>query len=325
MCSSGKTTPVTTDPGDDTRDHTGDLSVTVVIATQNRVDELCRTVGRLTELPERPAIVVVDNASDDGTPARVRGKFPDVTVVSLSRNIGASARNIGVARATTRYVAISDDDSWWEPGSLSRAVAVLDDHPDVGLIAAQTLVESTRAPDPLNTILRMSPLPRGDLPGPRVLGFLAGAALVRRDPFLAAGGFSEMLFIGGEEDLLAIDLATAGWAAVYVEDVTACHWPSALRDDAERRCLLARNEVITAWLRRPAAVAWPLTASLVRRARWDPVARRALRSLLRLLPSVLVQRHVVSPGLESQLRRLEQERAERFVAVEAGGCGQRRP
>lgn len=299
-----------------------EASVTVVIATRNRADELCRTVGRLTELPERPAIIIVDNASDDGTSATVKARYPGVAVMTLSRNMGASARNIGAARAATRYVAFSDDDSWWEPGSLSRAVAVLDEHPGIGLIAARTLVESTRAPDPLNAIMRDSPLPGGDLPGPRVLGFLAGAAVVRRTAFFAVGGFSEMLFIGGEEDLVAIDLAAAGWTAVYLDQVTACHWPSVIRDDAERRSLLARNEVITAWLRRPAVVAWPATVRLIRRAGRDRLARRALMSLLRLLPEVLTQRRVVSPELEDQLQRLLQQRADWPGAVgQAEGSG----
>lgn len=296
-------------------------SVTVVIATRNRVDELCRTVRRLTELPERPAIVVVDNASDDGTPAVIRREFPQVTVLPLARNMGASARNTGVELATTRYVAISDDDSWWEPGSLTRAMAALDEHPRVGLIAARTLVESTREPDPLNAVMRDSPLPSADVPGPRVLGFLAGAAVVRREAFLAVGGFSEMLFIGGEEDLLAMDLATAGWAAIYLEDVTACHWPSAIRDDAERRCLLARNEVVTDWLRRPAGVAWPATVRLIRQIGRDPVAGRALLGLVRLLPRVLWQRQVVSPGLEQQMRLLENQRRDQPVVIGADTSG----
>jgi GT2 family glycosyltransferase len=303
------------------RDGQPGLSVTVVIATRNRAGELCRTVGRLTELPERPRVVVVDNASYDGSPAAIRDRFPRVIVLPLSRNKGASARNIGAAHATTRYVAFSDDDSWWEPGSLTRAVAALDEHPGVGLIAARTLVESTREPDPLNAVMRASPLPSQDLPGPRVLGFLAGAAVVRRTAFLAAGGFSEMLFIGGEEDLLAMDLATAGWAAVYLDAVTACHWPSAIRDDAQRRCLLARNEIVTDWLRRPAGVAWPATARLIRRIGRDPVAGRAVLGLLRLLPRVLVRRRAVSPEVEQQMRLLARQRRDWPAAIDPEGSG----
>jgi GT2 family glycosyltransferase len=280
------------------------MSVTVVIATRNRVSELCRTLGFLTALPEKPPVVVVDNGSADGTPATVRWKFPDVRVIALPENRGACARNVGVARAVTRYVAFSDDDSWWEPGSLARAVNVLDRHPRLGLVAARTLVGPRGDPDPVNVTMATSPLPSEQLPGPRVLGFLACAAVVRRAAFLAVGGFSELLFIGGEEQLLAMDLAAAGWAAAYLDALTARHWPSAVRDDAARRRLLARNEVLTAWLRRPAGAAVTATAGLALRSGRDPVAARALASLLPALPRALRARRVLPAAIEAQVRSL---------------------
>ncbi len=62
-----------------------------------------------------------------------------------------------------------------------------------------------------------SPLPvEPDLPGPPVLGFLACAAIVRRKAYLEVGGFDPRMMIGGEEELLAADLASAGWGLAYV-------------------------------------------------------------------------------------------------------------
>jgi GT2 family glycosyltransferase len=209
-----------------------------------------------------------------------------------------------VARAATRYVALSDDDSWWEPGALDRAAAVLDEHPRLGLVAARTLVGPGGVPDPVNAAMAASPLPGIGLPGPRVLGFLGCAAVVRRSAFLAAGGFSELLFIGGEEQLLALDLAVSGWDACYVDDLIARHWPSAARDAAGRRRLLARNEVLIAWLRRPAGVALAATASLVLRLRRDPAAAGALGELVPALPRALLRRRVLPAGLEAQVRLL---------------------
>ena len=84
--------------------------VTVVVITRNRRPELVRTLERMTALPERPPVIVVDNASDDGS-AMAAGSFPGVTVIEAARNLGAAGRNVAVRRVTTPYVAFCDDDT----------------------------------------------------------------------------------------------------------------------------------------------------------------------------------------------------------------------
>jgi glycosyltransferase involved in cell wall biosynthesis len=281
------------------------VPVTVVIATRNRAAELCRTLGRLTELPERPEIIVADNGSADGTAAAVRDRYPEVTLLRMNRNYGASARNTGAARAATRYVAFSDDDSWWEPGSLRLACELLDAHPRLGLITGRTLVGEGGKDDPLNAMLAASPLPRDGLPGPRVLGFLGCAAVARRAAYLRAGGYSRLLGVGGEEALLAMDLAAAGWAVAYADAVVARHFPSPARDVTARQANEERNRVLVGWLRRPAGRALAATAALAMRAPRDPVARRALARLLPVLPRALPARRRLPAAVEAQLRVLE--------------------
>src|SRR5215213_1977689 len=97
-----------------------------------------------------------------------------------------------------------------------------------------------------------SPLPRPAwCPGPPLLGFLAGASMVRRDAFLRSGGFEPRLFLGGEEELLALDLADAGWWLVYAPWVVIHHRPSARRASRERLRREVRNGLWSAWLRLP--------------------------------------------------------------------------
>ena len=283
--------------------------VSVVVATRNRRAELLETLGRLAELPERPPVVVVDNGSTDGTPSAVRAAFPSTEVVELADNRGAGARNVGVARARTPYVAFSDDDSWWAPGALSRAVGILDSVPRLGLVAARILVSEDEHLDPTCRAMADSPLPReADLPGPPVLGFVACGAVVRRSAFLAVGGFSELLFIFGEEEVLALDLAHHGWSAAYVDDVVAHHHPSPRRDHAWRRQLESRNALLSAWLRRPVGVALRQTAGALAAARRDPDCRRGLVQAVRRLPAALARRRVVGQELERRLRMLEASR-----------------
>src|SRR5690349_19801096 len=109
-----------------------DTSVTVVIATRDREDELRRTLDRLFGLPEAPPIIVVDNHSSDGSGHGASGGAPRARVVSLPANLGAAARTVGARLATTRYVAFCDDDAWWEPGALAAAARRLDADPGLG-------------------------------------------------------------------------------------------------------------------------------------------------------------------------------------------------
>jgi GT2 family glycosyltransferase len=278
--------------------------MTVVIATRDRAGELDRTLGRLAELPERPAVIVVDNASRDGTAELVRRRHPGVRLIRLPANRGAVARNAGAAAAGTRFVAFCDDDSWWEPGALGCAARALDGCPELAVVAGQILVGPGGEPDPVNAAMADSPLSQGALPGPRVLGFLACAAVVRRAAFLQVGGFSDVLVFGGEEKLLAMDLAAAGWAVAYLPGARARHWPSARRDQSARRRLDARNEVLTAWLRRPAGTALAATARLAGRLGRDPAAAGALAGLLRALPRALRQRRRLPAAAEADVRAL---------------------
>ncbi|MFC4909484.1 glycosyltransferase family 2 protein [Actinomadura gamaensis] len=282
--------------------------VTVVIATRDRRDQLLRTLGRLCELPERPPIIVVDNASRDGGPDAVRRRFPEVRVVELPANRGACARNVGVRRAGTPYVAFSDDDSWWEAGALDTAARALDAHPRLALLVGRIRLAPDGRPDPVSRKMGTAPLGReDDLPGPSVLGFPACGAVVRRDAFLAVGGFDDLLFFGGEETLLALDLAAGDRGLAYLDTVHAWHDPhGAGHQSPERWALQQRNDVLVTWMRlspgRTAARTWRLARAAVT----DPAARGALTALLRRLPAALARRRRVPRALEKQIAVLHE-------------------
>ncbi|MFE6406903.1 glycosyltransferase family 2 protein [Streptomyces sp. NPDC057837] len=279
--------------------------VGIVIATRNRSATLAEALQRLCALPERPEILVVDNASTDDTRTRLARDFPDVRVLALPLNHGALARTHGARLLDTPYVAFSDDDSWWAPGALDTAVRLFEEHPRLGLIAARTLVGPAADPDPLNEVLAGSPLGRvDDLPGTQVLGFLACASVVRRTAYLDAGGFHRLLFFGGEETLLAYDLAARGWGVTHCPDVVAHHHP-APAPRTGRPVVQRRNELLTAWLRRPVPYALARTRELAAEARHDDHARRALRGTLVRLPAALRERRPLPPHVERAARLLE--------------------
>ncbi|HEV2074751.1 MAG TPA: glycosyltransferase [Thermoleophilaceae bacterium] len=278
----------------------------VVMITRNRRAEALRSLGELLGLPERPRVVLVDNDSRDGTAAAVTDAYPSVEVIRLDRNLGGAARNVGVRAAGTRYVAFSDDDSWWAPGSLAKAAAVLDRHPSVAVVAARTLVGEEQRDDPLNEELARSPLHVAhDRPGPRVMGFLACAAVVRSAAFLDAGGFSAELLLGGEEQLLASDLARDGWDLVYLPEAVAHHHPSTARSTHERRQRDLRNALWFLWLRRPIPTALRRTLRLALTAPRDPASARGALDALRGLRWVAGARRKVPPGVERDLCLLD--------------------
>ncbi|MBA3294349.1 MAG: glycosyltransferase, partial [Geodermatophilaceae bacterium] len=223
------------------------MDVTVVVVTRNRRHELLQSLPR----HEAP-VLLVDNGSQDGTAAAVRRALPTVRVIELPGNVGGYARTIGARLATTPYIAFADDDSWWAPGALRRAVDYFDAHPRMGLLAARILVGPEDQLDPICKSMRDSALGWDpDLPGPSLLGFLACAAMVRREAFHAVGGFDQVVRFPGEEERVALDLAAAGWGLVYVDDIVVHHHPSSNREgSAQRRVSIVRSRLLTAVLRR---------------------------------------------------------------------------
>ena len=283
-----------------------DPRVAVAILTHQRLAEVRRAVQHARALPERPRIVVVDNASRDGTAAHLAREFPDVEVVALAENRGAAGRNVGVLRARRPYVALSDDDTWWAPGSLARGADLLDAFDRVAVLTARVLVGEAAREDATCGVMARSPLPRmPGFPGVPILGFLAGASIVRRSAFLAAGGFEPRLFMGGEEALLAIDLAVAGWGMAYVADLVVHHHPSRVRDTSARRRLLVRNALWLAWLRRPLPAALRETLRLARACRFDKALLSAFADAARGVAWVRAHRRVVPHHVEAALRLVD--------------------
>jgi GT2 family glycosyltransferase len=158
--------------------------------------------------------------------------------------------------------------------------------------------------DPVCALMAASPLDRAaDLPGPSVLGFVACGAVVRREAFLAAGGFDDVVFWMGEEERLALDLAAAGWGLAYVDRVQAHHHPSPVRDPEAQRARAERNHLLTAVMRRPWPVVLRATAADLRRG---PAGRRAVRQALPVIPAAVRQRRLVPPEVEAARQLLDQ-------------------
>lgn len=124
-------------------------SVTVVVAARNAAGTINDCVGSLLELdypPEDLELIVVDNASGDGTAGAVRRHGDRVMLLREARRGAGAARNAGIGNARGEVVAFTDADCVVDPGWLRHLVASLED-PGVG-IAGGTI----RALRPANPI-----------------------------------------------------------------------------------------------------------------------------------------------------------------------------
>jgi N-acetylglucosaminyl-diphospho-decaprenol L-rhamnosyltransferase len=253
--------------------------ITVVVITRDRAESLRNALAHLRALPERPEIIVVDNGSQDETDAAVAEA--GVRGIFLQCNAGAAGRNIGVANAATPYVAFSDDDSWWAPGALARASTLMDDYPELGLVQGRILVGPQESLDPVCRLMTA---------GAPIDGFIACGAVVRREAFLQCGGFHPRYGVGGEEALLAIDLARKGWSLAYCDEIVAHHHPDASGARPGRRARMVRNDLWTAWLRARAVEAVRTTWQKLLESAADAETRRGLLQALRGLGWVLRER-----------------------------------
>jgi GT2 family glycosyltransferase len=191
---------------------------------------------------------------------------------------------------------------------MSRAADVLDDHPRLALVNARVLVGPQEREDDISAEMAQSPLPAAlDQPGHPLLSFCACAVLVRASALLDSGGFDARLLVGGEEELLSWDLASAGWQMSYLPELVVHHHPPPNAGRPERREIGIRNTLWTTWLRRPAGPAAMRTARVLRHLPPDRVSVRGVARAVAGAPWVLRERQVSPPHVERMRRLLEEQ------------------
>lgn len=289
--------------------------ITVLVSAHNQCAQLLGTLECLCRLPEAWPIIVVDNGSTDETAALVGARYPRIVIIRTRRDLGAAARNIGVAYVHTPYVAFCDAGTEWQPGALNRAATILDDAPDVAVLNACMEVGAMRVPDPRCLPMMQSPLASVYLHRPQLLGFMADACIMRTRSFYDVGGYWPPLYAGGEETLMALDLADRGWRIVYANDIVIRRFSTA--PDARRAELLRiRNAIWIAWMRWPLPAAWRETCVQLKLAKVEITFWPTLRDVLRGLPRALRRRRVISPAVEAMRVLLEHAGKQSFSTAD---------
>lgn len=224
-------------------------------------------------------VIVVDDASTDGSVAYLQETFPEVRVVALHENAGfVGASNAGAAAARGDVLVMLNNDTEAEPGWLAALLAALAEHPEAGSAGSKMLLFDRR--DTLHTagdVMGVDGIPRnrgvwqkdqGQYDGePWIFGPCGGAAAYRREAWQQAGGFDPALFMYMEDVDLAWRLQLLGWKAVYAPEARVYHQLSATGGGALASFYTGRN---TIWV---IARNWP--AALLRRYWFAIVAAQA--------------------------------------------------
>jgi GT2 family glycosyltransferase len=186
--------------------------VSAVFVSYNRRDALRESLCRMRDESGYPQLelIVVDNASSDGTPDMLRADYPDVRLIESGGNLGAPAWNQGFRVAQGKYVLILDDDAYLKPGALEQAVRAAREA-DAGLVSftiVSSYDESYRFNDEYRTGL---------------LSFWGCAALVSQAALDELGGYDPNIFIWANELELTMRLLDRGYAHLYLPEAVAVH------------------------------------------------------------------------------------------------------
>jgi N-acetylglucosaminyl-diphospho-decaprenol L-rhamnosyltransferase len=185
-------------------------------------------------------LVVLDNASEDGSAEAVRGRFPEVRVIAQDFRAGFGANHNTVIRSTdSRYVYVLNEDTTSADWAFERLVSFLDASPRVAALGPRLVYpdgrrqpSAWRFPSPAVSLLGLPTLGRIGVEQssgtqPRTVDWLMGAALMlRREALEQVGLFDEAFFLYSEETDLCLRLRRHGWRACYFPDVTVVHHES---------------------------------------------------------------------------------------------------
>jgi GT2 family glycosyltransferase len=221
--------------------------LSIIIVSYHSRTDLEGCLQSLTVAPPRVdhEIVVVDNASSDGTPEYVRQRWPGVRLIDVGENAGfARANNLGISQTFGELVLLLNPDTVVKPGTLDRLVATLDADPHAAIVGPRIVDQHGRAE--LSFGRMMSPLAElrqkilvtgnhrrvpvvsavvdGMTRRSQNVDWVSGACLlIRRSELEAVGLLDERFFLYTEDVDLGASVRARGRAVRFVADVEIVH------------------------------------------------------------------------------------------------------
>tara|TARA_B100000959_G_scaffold286229_1_gene363958 strand:- start:1066 stop:2802 length:1737 start_codon:yes stop_codon:yes gene_type:complete len=245
--------------------------LTVVIPSYNTRDLMEQAMRTVEEASGDLSveIIVVDNASHDGSQQMVRDRFPHVELICNDSNLGfAGANNLAFRQARGRHILLLNSDTIVRPDTLKTMVGFLDDHPEVGAAGCKILnpdgtlqLDCRRSfPTPSAAIYKLTGLsrlfPNSQRFGRYNLTFLdedevaevdalsGSCMLVRRQALQQVGGLDEAYFMYGEDLDWCYRMRGAGWKIFYVPTTEIIHFRGESGRSRALRIQFRKNEAM---------------------------------------------------------------------------------
>jgi hypothetical protein len=255
-------------------------------------------------------IVVVDNASADGSVDELRRECPHVQVIASEVNLGfGRGNNLGVEHARGRFLALVNPDVVLPAGSLAALVEFLQQRPHVGLVGPRvelpdgsTQSSAKQLPGPWDVVRVLPGIGRAEQIVSRVMngkqvqhavpcGVVHGSCMVfRAEAFRSAGGMPSNIFMYGEEPIMGHRIKQAGFEVWYNPAIHVLHQDEACADKRwvpHQKALRKRNGHISAH-----SEIWPRPLSMT----WN--ALMAVRELSRAAGDLLSDRESTKRHLD---------------------------
>jgi len=197
--------------------------VTINILSFNRKDELQHTLLKVFEQDYKNIeVIVVDNASSDGTQEMIKNQFPEVNLIQLSKNIGIAGWNKGFEIAKGEYVLVLDDDSYPGKNSIESGLEKIIDDDKIGIIAYNILNKRTNEFEKIG------------FNDKKPLMFIGCGGLIRKELIIKIGGFNEKIFIYNHEQDFSIKCYNQNYIIYLLEENYIIHAQSKLRPESEK-------------------------------------------------------------------------------------------
>ncbi len=224
------------------------LDLTIIIVSYNSLGFLKACLDSIYKNPPGPGyeIVVVDNASTDGTPGFIEKNYPGAALISNSKNVGfAAANNQAIARTRSDYILLINSDCEVYGGSLDKLIKFIDGNPEIGIAgpriinsdgsiqpscrnfpsffnaAAHTLLTNIYPDNPFSKKYKLMDVSRDR---PFKVDWVSGSAMMIRRAALADTGLLDENYFMYVEDLdICYRMRQADWKVYYTPDSRILH------------------------------------------------------------------------------------------------------